>query len=347
MSRVLRRSSTVFVLTAVLLLSLVATTSAARQDHGVRAYGMGSAFTAVANDLSALIHNPAGLSQTAFELYLSIGSKNLTNALKLQSLIEDPFDFKDEDVTLNLATLTGVSIGRFGAGLVADGHLIGTTDCAADFCAEGGYMTRIVGGVALKPPLLPKSFETGVSIQRLDGRRVSYQLTETATGYDVDMDNFSGQGFGFGLGVLWKAVPMIDLGLSVDNLFTSVEWKGTRTQTQLDSDGKEVGTPTTTTLAPQKESFQPTYRVGVAIRPPIFGTILAADVGSDGSVSFGAETNLLFNAISLRAGQMRIADETTTTVGVGAHLGPLRVDIGVGTHDFKEYGFNISGSVRF
>ena len=88
---------------------------------------MGGAYTGVADDISSLIYNPAGLTSNTFEIALGVGSTNLAGLSKFQEILSEEFD---EELNLNLITLGGMSLGRFGAGVAADGSAVVEEDCA-------------------------------------------------------------------------------------------------------------------------------------------------------------------------------------------------------------------------
>jgi len=111
--------------------------------------------------------------------------------------------------------------------------------------------------------------------------------------------------------------------------------------------GERTGSPKETPLPKRVEKLDPVYRAGVAIRPPILGMVLAADVASDGVVRVGVEKNLLFNLFSLRAGQIIDGDQRLTTAGLGINVGPVHFDAAVGLSEGEITTALVEGSVRF
>lgn len=350
-------TATVTATVALLLTALIfggtfpaATAFAHSYEYGVRAYGMGGAFTAVADDVTALIYNPAGLSRNSFDLSLGVGSANPAQAANLLKFIQDPNHFEPKEFKLDINTVSGVSIGRFGAGFAGEGAAEGFLLCPGGFhfCANGGFMTRILVGAALRPPFIetPEGMEFGLSLQRLMGARVAYQRREIPTGYYAEHEQWNGQGYGLGLGMQWRLQPSLTLGLHVNDLLSSVTWNGSKSSGNYLIDGTPDGPIHRAPLDETVEAGKPVFRAGVAIVPPLLATTLAADISSDGVISLGVESRAL-RAVTLRAGQLIAANERKTTLGIGANWGPVSFDVSAGTSDFKDFGFNVAGSVRF
>lgn len=342
----------IIALTILLTASLAA--SAQTTDYGTRAYGMGGAYTGVASDLSALIYNPAGLTMNTFEVSLSVGSNDLSAITALQGLFDDPTSL-DEDASLNVAVLSGASLGRFGGGLAFDGSVNVSTSCPGgiEICASGESMMQIMAGMGYDVAALPGNLaglQLGVSLKRLDGRRLEYEREPAVgTSYNATTRSWRGKGFSATLGGTVQLTPMLTLGVAAQDILSSISWEGTEEKgTYSVTDNKPIGSTITSDLDPEKTKLDPTLRVGAAFRPPVLGLTIAADVATDGTMRYGVEKSFLFGLLAFRAGQIKLEETTTTTLGLGVNFGPIHFDAGLRTSDgFKSVGTMVEGSMRF
>jgi|GEM_PF-2688156 len=338
----------------VLMLFVVFTVAGngSAQEFGARALSMAGAYTAAANDISSLIYNPAGLTENSFEIALGVGSASLNELQNFQSILANEFE---EDVTLDLVTLGGVSLGRFGAGVAADGIVEARLDCedGAYRCGQAKYMIQFLagGGIDLgRLPLGLADLKAGISVGRLDGRRITHSRVEaSADTYHGRTDDLRGKGYTLNFGVTFKATDVVTLGLAAQNVASNVTWSGTSTTgVYRKNDDTAVGPETKSPVAEYSEKLPSVYRAGVAIRPPVLSATIAADVASDGTVRVGVEKGLLANALILRAGYAAGKDEQLTTAGLGIVIGPVHLDLAVGSPDgFKTTKTLVEGSVRF
>lgn len=341
-------------LAAALLAALAMPTAVSAQEYGARAIAMGGAYTGAANDITSLIYNPAGLSENSFEIALGVGSGSLRELDKFQAILSGDIDDVD-DITLDLATLGGVSFGRFGAGVAAEGFVTAGKECAAgaDLCGEAEYMIQLLLGAGVNLGRLPlglADLKAGISVGRLDGRRIEYTRYEASpTTYLQEKEDLRGKGYTLNFGISFKATDTVTIGLAAQNAASNIDWSGTRTTGEYRvGDGSPVGGEVTTAINKPSDKLPPVYRAGVAIRPPALGATLAADVSSDGTVRFGVEKNLLFNALSLRAGFATGDGEQTTSAGLGIAIGPVHLDVAVESSDgFETARTFLEGSVRF
>ncbi len=322
------------------------------QELGGRAFGMGGAYVAISDDIASLVYNPAGLPNSSFEVGIGLGSSDLGAITQFQSLLGDPSSFSGE-ASIDIATLSGVSIGGFGVGFAAQGSLAVSEGCAGfDLCGEGDYMTQIIlgyGRTNVAAPLKLFGLQAGFNVKRLDGRRIDFTKTHPAGGaYEIVTDNWTGQGYSLSLGAQLKASDIITLGFAANDVVSSLTWEGTRTSSTYLEANDELDHSSKTNLGQRSEQLDRVYRFGVAVKPPFLGVTLAADSGSDGSVRYGLEKDLLFGALKVRFGGIRSAGTATTTAGLGVHLGPVRLDVAAGSTDgFQTVSTMIEGSVRF
>ena len=318
-------------------------------ELGARALGMGGAYVALSDDIASLAFNPAGLSNASFQVGIGLGSRDLLAVTRFVSLLQDPSSLP-AGAAIDVATLSGISIAGFGAGFAALGSVSAMDSCDGfELCAEGEYLSQIVLGHGRRIAALPiglSDLRAGVSVKRIDTRRVEYRRTIPLGGdYVATTEDWRGEGYSFSLGVQVKASEVFTIGIAANDVVSSLTWTGTRTTTTV-AGGTE--TPVAESLGTTSDRLNPRYRLGVAIKPPFLGVTLAGDLGSDGSIRYGVEKDLFFGALSLRFGGIRADGTATTTAGLGIHLGPVRIDAGAGSADgFKTVTTMIEGSVRF
>lgn len=346
---VLMKHRTITVLGPLLALFLVATW-AHGAEFGARAYGMGGAYTGVAEDFTSLMYNPARLSDSTFEVGIGLGTNDLSAINTFNALLDDPSSF-DENASLNLSSLSGLSLGRLAAGLAVDGTLNVDAACAEGLCASGEYMTQILLGMNRDVVGLPLGLfgtRIGATLKHLNGRRIEYINTQSAPTYETTMDEWIGKGYSLDLGAALQLSPFITLGVAASDIISTFSWDGTRTVAEYDSLTDDKLSSEKMSLGSEDEDISAVYRFGVAFRPPVLGATLALDVASDNSIRYGVEKRLLANAITVRAGQIRSEGETTTTAGLGFALGPARIDTAFGSSDgFKNVTSMVEASVRF
>lgn len=273
---------------------------------------MGGAYTALASDLSALQINPAGLGQTDFE----VAAGACVNNLELISANDSDDVWQiaaDED--LKLHGQAGLRLGGFGLGAFANAALMKQVDAESgdDIVVQDingrasiGYGTRLTELFNLR---------IGGSVDVIQGRQdVFYADTNTAT-IESRIDS-EWQGYSVNAGLMAKVGPL-RAGLAVNDIYSSID--------------KTKGAITVT------EKLDPSYRAGVALE--LDAITLAADYelppGTDqGILHMGAETRLLFNLLSVRAGQVVYPDQTRlTTAGIGINFAVLHADLSVSSED--------------
>lgn len=309
----MRKGMQVLFTIAVLLLAISVGVSASEYSSA-RAYAMGGAYTALASDLSALQINPAGLGQTDFEVAAGACVNNLE--LISASGSDDVWQIAaDED--LKLHGQAGLRIGGFGLGAFANAALMKQVDAASgdDIVVQDingrasiGYGTRLTELFNLR---------IGGSVDVIQGRQdVFYADTNTAT-IESRIDS-EWQGYSVNAGLMAKVGPL-RAGLAANDIYSSID--------------KTKGAITVT------EKLDPSYRAGVAAEVGFI--TLAADYelpsGTDldlGILHMGAEARLLFNLLSLRAGQVVYPDQTRlTTAGIGINFAVLHADLSVSSED--------------
>jgi tetratricopeptide (TPR) repeat protein len=164
---------------------------------GTRAMGMGNAFIAVADDVSALFWNPAGLDQI--------------DHIKLQAINDDlSLDRRFNDLSLVFPDVLGGAVGVGFQRMEINGikeytttngidNLIGYFD-DSETVFKLGYGNQITKWVAL-------------------GLNLKYM--------DQSIKNFSATGFAIDAGMLFTLAERLSLGFGIRDLGGSMHWTGT------------------------------------------------------------------------------------------------------------------------
>jgi hypothetical protein len=195
---------------------------------GVRQLGMGGAYTAVVNDETAVLTNPAGLGKlreptlTLIDPELS-GSFNDTriatlstasNVINLQGLLDALNDNKGVHWNAKAQFFPSVVTSNFGFGLHAKYEYnaevdpTGTTfrlDYTNDYAAALGYCFRFFGGV----------LKVGTSARLVDRTEIHQDLDAHATDLSIDGLAKEGLGLGFDVGLILSAPVQYLPALSV------------------------------------------------------------------------------------------------------------------------------------
>jgi tetratricopeptide (TPR) repeat protein len=185
-----------FVLT---VFSIQAANAKFNKNPGTRAMGMGNAFTAVADDTSAMYWNPAGLDQ--------IGD------MKFHFLHDDlSLDRRFNEISMVFPKVLGGTIGfnyeKFEVNGIKEYVNTNGTDQLVGFFDETetafklSYGNQITKWVAL-----------GLTMKYLD----------------QGLKNFSASGFGMDAGMLFTIQERLSFGLTIRDLGSSLDWDGTLT----------------------------------------------------------------------------------------------------------------------
>jgi hypothetical protein len=278
---------------------------------GGRALGMGSAYTAVANDVTSGYWNPAGLSKIDFpeivlmhdQRYGDIVSYNYgAGAIKLSN---------DETMGLSVVVLSVSGVPNTqSAGLETDpnGNLIPISNPSVDSLVRLNYDNitffgetdfALVGSYAKRSS---DNFAYGGSVKLI--RR--------------SIGTASGTGIGFDLGVIYNPLNNFSLGANLQNATTTVVAWTTGTT--------EVMTPTLATGAAYNLSVGPfgiTPAVDLLFNFDNMRSSSMVHLGLLGAdVRAGAEVTYK-NVIAIRAGYNEVKQ---FTVGAGIRLPKLEID---------------------
>ncbi len=285
---------------------------------GGRALGLGSAYTAVANDVIAAYWNPAGLARIEYpQISISHDERygNLINydyaAVAFPSGTNS-VDPETQEMRFS-AESYAVSIVRLGVDGIPD-----TRKAWADSNGNGLFDD----GVLLRPDYDAITY-FNASDWVIYGSYAKQHSNDLYYGANIklirrNVGEFHGTGIGFDVGAQYRMTERLMVAANIQDVTTTlVSWN--------------TGT---------NELIAPTMKVGAAYQFEIFNGVVTPAVGTDirfenrrfsaaanlGPVSFDPQFGLEFdykNAVAVRAGYNEVGN---ITFGAGIHLRKLDID---------------------
>lgn len=350
-------SISVLVLVFVMAFSL--TTAAG--ELTAKSYGMGGAYTGLADDATAILYNPAGLSDSGFlglQVDFGLGASDISKIEELRKDMEylsqnfDPSSAGSIDdifndfpiVDVNGQLFAGGNFSQFGVGLNVDNEFK-TEKVSADVI-NANNTTNTSG-------ILSVSREVNTGLDEILGLAYGVNFKTLKTNYvgvtiDKGVDpkqttvNVSGSGIGIDAGLMANFTEKIKAGVNFKNLLApAYDLEG---EEEIRSYDAGTDSWTTTTNPDYTEEYTPekSIRVGGSVDIPVVNARVLGDIESFTStgktvVHLGAEKNLMFNGLSLRGGMYAPSDNSPTyTMGLGFNLATFHFDVAIGSNG----GFN-------
>lgn len=286
---------------------------------GPKAYGMGGAFTAIADDASSLYWNPAGLAQSGMvggELSFGVHGTALEDLTQLAQSIAQGQIVKDTPLEGSVTTFMGANMKSYSGGVIRIDRLYPDG-------LKGFHYSQMVGNLAFAHQLNRPLFNMGktsfgVNLKLIQGEMTNYLLD--------GQTSYIGQGFGIDAGVLFQLADLLHIGATVKNIGPDLK---------LINNEEMI----------QTQPLEKTATLGIAVKVPVIGTTIAGDLEHDinsnlRTAHMGFNQNLLLGLFSVRGGMYAPLDqleEKTLTAGLGLNLITFHGNLSVGSQDlFKE-----------
>jgi hypothetical protein len=358
-------------LLAVIFL-LTFTLNTAANDITAKSYGMGGAYTGLADDATAMLYNPAGLSDSGFmglQFEFGMGASDIS---KINELIED-IEYYSEDLDINSAQdvqdlnerfndfpivdvdneiFAGGNFSSFGVGFNIDNDF--STEKVNDDVINATNITNTSGILSISRDLNTNykdilGMSYGVNIKTLRTDYVDVRLVNGAVNKTASVVTAKGSGVGLDAGVMVNFTPKLKLGANFKNIIApDYDLDGEKEYYDYSNSNNNETTDFTKTYSPQQS-----YRLGASLDVPVVNATVVGDIenytSSDKTVvHLGVEKRLLFNGLSVRGGMYSPSDEKATyTLGLGFNLAAVHFDVALGSNDGFNDNLNGAASLNF
>lgn len=270
---------------------------------GGRALGMGGAFVALANDVTAGYWNPAGLSQINYPQFTLMHDEQFGNLVN--------YDYGAVAIPFGTSTSLGFSVIRLGVDDISDTR---------------GALIDLNGNGVLDPG------------ERLDNSKItSFNAADWAFYFTYSKKQSDDFSYGANVKVIRRELgdaSATGLGLDVGVWYTPFE------NVQLGANLQDVTTTFLAWSTGRNELISPTMKVGSAYFIEAFGGRFAPAVDFDirfenrkyaslahlGPVSFDLHTGLEYQFKNLIALRLGYSDVKQLTMGAGVRLPKLNID---------------------
>lgn len=352
-------------LLVALLLFTLAGGAVQAADLGARAMGMGGAYTALANDATAVYWNPAGLAEVSLVSLTPVvaletsGYEAFTDFVELLKFDPDKgipeMPTENWDISVSSTGLAGIATKRFGLSYLPSAKAsIGYEYIAGDL--GSGEESELSGNAVVyndkvitaaiplaRAPFNLAKLNIGANFKFIDGRHyeITKQLWDPNQGGGGDsavISGATGRGFGLDLGAQAQVTERLRLGFVARDVVRNVTWTGS-----MDEDGKDL------------VESRPTIQAGVAFKAPL-GLTLAADVentrenGKDVTrLRAGGELSA-FGLLAVRGGVRTNPDgaKPTYSLGLGAGIFKfLRLEGAIASDLEDRLEFCLTGVAQF
>lgn len=324
-----------FLIGLLLLLFSARAGLAAAPSWGARAIGMGGAYSAVADDGTAVYWNPAGITQSRFVFMPVAGGSGEWDGIFafLRELSEGESYPELKAGTVSGAANLGLGFNTSGFGL----HVFG--DMTMYSSKEAGKMD--ITGKAQGALTLARTFTPLLAV----GGNIKYvHVLQGTTEINKEIRYGGGSGWAVDLGGMFRLGETVRAAAVVrDFPLDEIKLSGDRY--------------TGSTLAHQewegRYSLPTVLVVGGAVKVPVLGTLVAADLetplgGGQTSLRVGLEQPVLpLGLLAVRVGGYTEEGDFNLTGGLGTRLGPVKVDVAGVWADKAISGLYLTAGLQF
>ncbi len=312
-----------------------------------RSFGMGGAFTAVADDVEAILYNPAGMADSGIVgLDFSTGL-TLLNRDELEKLegIQDNTEFTyidnisgvTDDVGLDYQIFFGAKLRSFGLAYnINEQNLLEYNN--GDYRYSNKRVSESIftyGNELINPPLELGALSYGFNLKIIDIGKNSFDMENETE------KKSKGNGFEVDFGLLAKVTDNFRVGCVVENLLpTDIDLNGEVKEYRYDGSAWVIDDKYDYS---EEEDFDTNVRLGAVLDVPVVNLKIAADIDNlldnndAGQVlHIGLEKDLFFNLMTLRAGMVTGSAVNITTLGFGMNLSGFNLDFAVGEDNKRD-----------
>ncbi|MFW6306503.1 MAG: hypothetical protein ACOC1N_03895 [Bacillota bacterium] len=334
-------------------------------DLTARSFGMGGAFTAVADNIEALLYNPAGNADSGLVGFDVNGGLTVSDLSKLNKILELEGKIMNDDVDdllseipdeliLEGQALVGARLKRvslaYNAEISSHTNFNGN-DSANVYLNNYNEYILSYGKELINPPLDLGTFSYGFNVKLINMDRQNY-FVEDNNGITITEQKIDGNSFGIDFGLLAKVTETLRVGCHFENVFAPDAFlNGTEKTHEYNTQSWEE---TSTREYQEIVPIDFNSRVGAALYIPVVDLTAAMDIDhlfSDGDqvLHYGLEKNLFFDGLSLRAGKMSSSNFDFTTFGFGLNLTGFNLDAAFGSRSdiADDMSVALSASMNF
>ena len=324
-----------------------------------RSLGMGAAYSAIADDIEAILYNPASIANAGV-LGLNVNTgmsihnteyleelRKLYKSNKFEELKDFAGGLKDKAGARGQFFL-GARVSSIGLAYNVKEDLFINPALNDNFTEKQNQYILNYGKHLLKPPFEIAALYYGINLKYINIERNMYDFSQNLHG------TARGNTFSLDLGALAKVTDNLRIACVMENaLAHAPELEGELRRYEYVNN--EWSWQTLGQAYNYKKELDSKVRLGAAVSIPLLNLTLAADLDNflaakeKQVLHLGLEKNLFLNALSLRLGKVQGEELDLNTFGLGLNLTALNLDLAVAKNKVgnNELTGLISASIDF